>query len=134
MDKAKTAVIRNIAEVPWEELPGHHGGALSKRLVDPHRTGACHLDHRISSYAPMACVERHVHRLQEQVYHVLEGEGLFEYGNQTRVVRRHDVIYIPPGVEHGFTNTGLDRLVLLVITSPVTDNPPQEGRSSETAS
>ncbi|MDB5317300.1 MAG: cupin protein [Rhodospirillales bacterium] len=39
------ASIRNIAEVEWEEFPGHHGGALSKRLSPEAR----HLDHRISA-------------------------------------------------------------------------------------
>lgn len=120
MDGSK-ATIRNIAEVPWDEFPGHHGGALSKLLVHPDVTGGRHLDHRISSYAPKAYVARHVHKVQEQIYHVLEGEGLFEFGDEKRVVRRHDVIFIPPGVEHAFHNTGLRNLVFLVITSPVTD-------------
>jgi len=117
----KQATIRNIAEVPWQEFPGHHGGALSKLLVHPDVTGGRHLDHRISSYAPMAYVETHSHKVQEQVYHVLEGEGLFEFGNETRLVRKHDVIFIPPGISHAFYNTGLENLVFLVITSPVTD-------------
>jgi mannose-6-phosphate isomerase-like protein (cupin superfamily) len=117
----KETVIRNIAEVPWNEFPGHHGGALSKSLVDT-TIGATRIDHRISSYAPMAYVQRHKHRVQEQIYHVLSGEGLFEFGDEKRVVRAHDVMFIPPGVEHAFHNTGLDNLVFLVITSPPTDD------------
>jgi mannose-6-phosphate isomerase-like protein (cupin superfamily) len=121
MSTDRKAVIRNIAEVPWEELPGHHGGALSKMLVDPTGLGARHLDHRISSYAPKAHVELHSHKVQEQIYHVLDGEGVIEIEGERRVVRRHDVIFLPPGVEHAFYNTGLDRLVFLVITAPVKD-------------
>lgn len=116
------ATIRNITEVHWKEYPGHHGGALSKPLVDPEGLGARHIDYRISSYEPKAYVERHVHAVQEQIYHVLDGEGLFEYGDETRVVRRHDVIFIPPGIEHAFYNTGLGELVFLVITAPPTDD------------
>jgi mannose-6-phosphate isomerase-like protein (cupin superfamily) len=115
--------IRNIAETPWREFPGHFGGALSKPLVMPETLGSKHLDYRISMYQPMAYVARHSHREQEQVYHVLEGEGLMEIGNEARVVRRHDVIYIPPGVEHMISNTGLTDLVFIVATSPVTDDP-----------
>jgi oxalate decarboxylase/phosphoglucose isomerase-like protein (cupin superfamily) len=37
------------------------------------------------------------------------------------VVRTHDVIYLPPGVEHAIENSGLVDLVFLVVTSPVTD-------------
>jgi mannose-6-phosphate isomerase-like protein (cupin superfamily) len=38
------------------------------------------------------------------------------------VVRKHDFIFLPPGVEHAISNSGLVDLVFLVITSPVTDD------------
>jgi mannose-6-phosphate isomerase-like protein (cupin superfamily) len=115
------AVIRNIAEVPWREFPNHFGGALSKPLVLPETASSRHLDYRISLYQPMAYVARHKHQVQEQIYHVLEGEGLMEIAGETRVVRKHDVIFLPPGVEHAISNSGLVDLVFLVITSPVSD-------------
>ena len=116
------AFIRNIAEVPWREFPNHFGGALSKPLVMPETAKSRHIDYRISMYQPMAYVARHKHAVQEQIYHVLEGEGLMEIGNQQHVVRRHDVIYLPPSVEHAISNTGLVDLVFLVVTSPVSDD------------
>jgi mannose-6-phosphate isomerase-like protein (cupin superfamily) len=122
-DNVRRPSIKNIAETPWREFPGHFGGALSKPLVMPETLNSRHLDYRISMYQPMAYVARHSHREQEQVYHVLDGEGLMEIGNETRVVRRHDVIYIPSGVEHAISNTGLTDLVFIVATSPVTDDP-----------
>src|SRR6266516_963292 len=91
--------IRNIAEVPWKEFPNHFGGALSKPLVMPENAGTRHIDYRISMYQPMAYVQKHAHKVQEQVYHVLEGERLMEIGNETRVVRMHDVIFLPRGCE-----------------------------------
>lgn len=115
------ASIRNIAEVLWREMPGHHGGALSKLLVGPEPTGARLIDHRISAYQPKAFVETHAHRVQEQVYHVLDGEGLMEIDGRGQVVRRHDVVFIPPGVPHAIHNTGLTDLVFLVVTCPPTD-------------
>jgi len=118
--KAK-ALVRNVSEVPWKEFPGHFGGALSKPLVDAESSDARLIDHRISCYQPMAHVAPHTHQVQEQVYHVLEGEGLMEIDGERRVVRRHDVIFIPPGVEHGIANSGLVDLVFLVITTPVSD-------------
>ena len=114
-------VIRNIAEVLWEEPPAHYGGAYSKMLVRPETTGARRLDHRISCYQPKAYVAPHAHRVQEQIYHVLDGEGLMEIAGERRVVRRHDVIFLPPGIEHAIYNTGLTDLVFLVITSPPDD-------------
>ena len=118
--KAK-ASIRNIAEVPWKEYPDHFGGALSKPLIDPGNAGARHIDYRISMYQPMAYVKLHKHKVQEQVYHVLDGEGLMQIDGERRVVRRHDVIYLPPGVEHSIENSGLVDLVFLVVTSPPSD-------------
>ena len=116
------ATVCNIAEVPWKEYPDHHGGALSKPLVNPENSAARHLDYRISMYQPMAYVKLHKHKVQEQVYHVLEGEGLMEIGGERRVVRRHDVIFLPPGVEHSIQNSGLSDLVFLVVTSPPADD------------
>jgi mannose-6-phosphate isomerase-like protein (cupin superfamily) len=117
-----TASTRNIAEVPWKEYPDHFGGALSKPLVNPENAGARHVDYRISMYQPMAYVKLHKHKVQEQVYHVLDGEGLMQIDGERRVVRRHDVIYLPPGVEHSIENSGLVDLVFLVVTCPPTDD------------
>jgi len=115
------ACIRNIAEEPWQQFPGHYGSALSKALVHPDTTGSKQLDYRISTYQPMAYVERHVHKVQEQVYHVLDGEGLMEIGDDKRVVRKHDVIFLPPGTWHSIQNTGLGDLTFIVVTTPLTD-------------
>lgn len=117
----RQALIRNIAEVPWDELPGHFGGALSKLLVHPETTGSRHVDHRISTYQPKAYVAPHTHRIQEQVYHVLAGQGLLEIAGRRQVVRDHDVIFIPPGIEHALYNTGLVPLTFIVVTTPVSD-------------
>jgi len=44
-----------------------------------------------------------------------------EIADSKRVVRRHDVIFIPPGIRHAIYNTGLTDLVFMVVTSPVSD-------------
>ena len=115
------ASIRNIAEEPWQEFPAHFGGALSKALVRPETVGSRQLDYRISTYQPMAYVERHAHKVQEQIYHVLDGEALMEIDGERRVVRKHDVIFLPPGVWHSIRNTGLGDLTFIVVTTPVKD-------------
>ena len=120
--KAKrTASIRNVVEVPWKEFPGHFGGALSKPLVGPETQGSRLIDYRISCYQPMAYVGLHTHKVQDLVYHVLDGEGMMEMDGKRQVVRKHDVIYIPPGVEHAIYNTGLTDLTFVVATTPVND-------------
>jgi len=72
-------------------------------------------------YQPMAYVKVHRHAVQEQVYHVLEGEGLMHIDGKDHVVRKHDVIFLPPGVDHSISNTGLVDLVFIVVTAPVSD-------------
>ena len=115
------ALLPSLDSLPWLEFPDHFGGALSKPLVMPDTAGSKHIDYRISMYQPKAYVKKHSHKVQEQVYHVIEGERLMHVAGQDHVVRKHDYIYLPPGVEHAISNTGLIDLVFLVVTSPVTD-------------
>ena len=115
------ASIRNVVEEPWQQFPGHFGGALSKALVRPENVGSRLLDYRISTYQPMAHVEMHKHAVQEQIYHVLEGEGMMVIDGEKTVVRRHDVVFIPPGASHSITNNGLTDLTFIVVTTPVED-------------
>jgi quercetin dioxygenase-like cupin family protein len=119
--KKPAAVIRNVVETPWQQFPGHFGGALSKALVRPETAGSKLVDYRISTYQPMAYVEMHSHKVQEQIYHVLEGEGAMHIGKETHIVRRHDVIFIPPGIPHSIVNNGLTDLTFIVVTTPVED-------------
>jgi mannose-6-phosphate isomerase-like protein (cupin superfamily) len=124
-EKKKYAVTRNLAELQWIQYPGHFNQALSKAIVTPETTGSRFFDHRISTYEAGAHVESHVHKVQEQIYHVLAGEGILVLDGERRLVRANDVTYIPPGVVHEFHNTGIDPLVFLVITSPPTDEEPK---------
>jgi mannose-6-phosphate isomerase-like protein (cupin superfamily) len=116
--KKPTAMIRPSASVMWEEPPAHYGGAYSKMLVRPEPCGSKSLDYRVSVYQPKAYVAPHKHRIQEQIYHVLDGEGLMEIEGSRTVVRKDDVIFIPPGVEHAIYNTGMTDLRFIVVTSP----------------
>ena len=87
----------------------------------PETAGSRLIDYRVSTYQPMAHVALHTHKVQEQVFHVLDGEGMMEMDGKRQVVRKHDVIYIPPGVEHAITNNGLTDLTFIVATTPVDD-------------
>jgi quercetin dioxygenase-like cupin family protein len=121
------AFVEKMAQVPWQEFPGHFGGALSKALVGPANSGSSRIDFRISRYAPNAYVQEHVHKVQEQIYYVLEGEGILTLNEERHLMRPHDYVYVPPGVRHSFTNTGLNGLVFLVVTTPADDEPNSKG-------
>ena len=87
----------------------------------PETAGSRLGDYRISTYQPMAYVETHTHKVQEQIYHVLEGEGSMEIDGKRQTVRRHDVIFIPPGIAHSICNYGLTDLTFIVVTTPAED-------------
>ncbi|MBF0279756.1 MAG: cupin domain-containing protein [SAR324 cluster bacterium] len=118
--KVKSAVIRAGASVLWENPPAHYS-AFSKMLVRPENANTNKLDFRISSYQPMGYVEPHTHKIQEQIYHIQEGEGVMEIDGERHVVRAQDTVHIPPGIEHAIYNSGLVDLVFYVITSPPED-------------
>jgi mannose-6-phosphate isomerase-like protein (cupin superfamily) len=118
--KAK-ALVGKMANLLWNEYPGHFGGALSKALVDPGNCGTSRIDFRISRYAPAAYVGEHIHQIQEQIYYVIDGEGVLTLDDERHLMRAHDYVYVPPGVRHSFTNTGVAGLVFFVITTPAND-------------
>lgn len=120
--RRNAAFVEQMGRIAWQEFPGHFGGALSKALVGPENSLSRRVDFRISRYAPMAFVQEHVHQVQEQIYYVIEGEGLLTLDAEQHVMRAHDYVYVPPGVRHSFTNSGLEALVFFVVTTPAEDH------------
>jgi len=41
---------------------------------------------------------------EEEIYVVIEGKGVLRYGDGEHPVRRHDFMYLAPGVSHGISN------------------------------
>lgn len=121
----RKVATRNLAELLWMQYPGHFDRALSKAIVSPETVGSRYFDYRISSYEPGAYVAAHVHKVQEQIYHVLSGDGMVIVDGERHLVRASDVTFVPPGVVHEVHCTGTNVLVFLVITSPPTDEEPQ---------
>lgn len=113
-----SAIIRDNVEVMWEDLPGHFGGALSKLIITPKNAATKHFDFRLSTYQPKGFVEEHTHEVEEQIYYILEGEGLMELDGDKKIVRPGLTIFIPPKVRHALYNTGTKDLTFLVVTSP----------------
>ena len=60
----------------------------------------------------------HTHADQDKFYFVVEGEGEFVVGEETQEGGAGTTIWAPAGEDHGVTNTGEERLVLLVGIAP----------------
>ena len=42
---------------------------------------------------------------EEQIYYVLDGDGVLIYGDEKAPVKKDDFVYLPIGVRHGIANT-----------------------------
>jgi quercetin dioxygenase-like cupin family protein len=60
----------------------------------------------------------HTHEAQDKFYFVLEGQGEFTIGAERQAAGPGYVIWAPAGEEHGVTNEGEERLVVLVGIAP----------------
>ena len=60
----------------------------------------------------------HTHDGQDKFYYVIEGQGEFVVGEETRDAGVGMVVWAPAGSKHGVTNNSITRLVLLVGMAP----------------
>ena len=60
----------------------------------------------------------HEHADQDKFYFVLEGEGLFTVGEETKSVVAGTLVLTPAGVPHGVENEGPERLVIFMGIAP----------------
>jgi mannose-6-phosphate isomerase-like protein (cupin superfamily) len=64
---------------------------------------------------------------EEQIYYILDGNGLLIYGDQKVPVKKNDFMYLPVGVRHGIANQSNGPVRLLVMGFKIprgTDVPP----------
>jgi quercetin dioxygenase-like cupin family protein len=60
----------------------------------------------------------HTHPSEDEIFYVLQGELTFRCGSETFDVRTGGFIYLPQGIEHGYTIRSDGSVHLLVITFP----------------
>jgi mannose-6-phosphate isomerase-like protein (cupin superfamily) len=62
--------------------------------------------------------ERHYHRLSEEIYFVLKGQGRMEVDGDVTQVRPGDAVLIPAGAWHQLENNGTSELRILCCCAP----------------
>jgi len=62
--------------------------------------------------------ERHYHRLTEEIYFVLKGQGRMEVDGVVTHVRPGDAVLIPAGAWHQLENNGTSELRILCCCAP----------------
>ena len=111
-------MVRKFEEYEWVDLAGHKDAALTKLLVTKEECGAENIDFFVSSYAPKAYAEEHVHEGSEEIFYFLSGTGLFVLDGERHLIEPRMVIFVPPKSKHAIFNTGLIDLVFVVCSAP----------------
>ncbi|MBS0431297.1 MAG: cupin domain-containing protein [Proteobacteria bacterium] len=101
------------------EMPGERYGGRRAELGRV--MGARKLGYNVTAIAPGKCAyPRHNHRVNEEMFFVLEGTGEVRIGDGTFPVRAGDVIACTPGgseTAHQLHNTGSTELKVLAVST-----------------
>ncbi|MFN8492521.1 MAG: cupin domain-containing protein [Caldilineaceae bacterium] len=63
----------------------------------------------------------HTHPTEDEIFYVLEGAVTFHCAGKTFDVEKGGLIFLPRGIEHGYTIRSAGLVRLLVVTAPVRD-------------
>lgn len=122
--------IDELEPIPLEVLNRQYGGgpmpAKFAGGMAPigHRLGAQKLGYNLTVVPPgKRAFPFHSHRVNEEMFFVLEGAGEVRIGTETWPIRAGDVIGCPPGgpeTAHQITNTGTATLRYLAVSTSQT--------------
>jgi mannose-6-phosphate isomerase-like protein (cupin superfamily) len=90
-----------IRELMHPDVHGNRRQSLAEATLRPGRT-----------------TRTHRHAGTEEIYYILQGEGLISVDDEEQSVGRGDAVLIPPGCWHCITNTSAVDLVFLCCCSP----------------
>jgi uncharacterized cupin superfamily protein len=112
--------IMNIAELEFSE--NSHGDRFQSKIGSiGQRIGAQKLGYNLTCVPPgKRAFPFHTHRLNEEMFFVLEGEGEVRIGPERYAIRKGDVIACPPGPAqnaHQIINTGTEELRYLSVST-----------------
>lgn len=107
--------VRSIFAVP--AFTTKDGSEIRELLA--HRNSCIQLQSLAEARLPPgAQTTPHHHPRTEEIYYILEGQGLMRIGVETRTVSVGDAIAIPPGQVHQISNTGEGMLKFLCCCAP----------------
>ncbi len=116
--------VINLDELEFEA--NENGAFASRSGVIGAKIGAKNLSYSLTVLQPgkMVC-PFHNHRVEEEMFFILEGEGTLRFGANRYPLRKNDTIACPPGgrdVAHQIINTGkVDMKYLALSTKAETE-------------
>jgi uncharacterized cupin superfamily protein len=110
----------NLSEVEFTDVE-ENGFYTSKRAQFSAAIGARKLGYNLTELPP-GCAQCpfHSHRVEEEMFLILEGEGELRFGDQKYRIGKHDVIACPtggPATAHQIINTGSTTLRYLSLST-----------------
>jgi uncharacterized cupin superfamily protein len=118
--------ILNLADVPIEAHPRPAPGPLAERFEAKfgrigERIGARQLGYNLTVVPPgKRAFPHHNHRVNEEMFFVLEGSGELRFGDERHAIRQGDFVACPPGgpeTAHQIINTGTTELKYLAVST-----------------
>jgi mannose-6-phosphate isomerase-like protein (cupin superfamily) len=107
--------VRNIHQVP--SFTTKDGSEIRELLA--HRNSSIRNQSLAEARLPAGgSTTPHYHVRTEEIYYILQGQGMMRVGEQLRPVGTGDAVAIPPGAVHQITNTGRDGLKFLCCCAP----------------
>lgn len=100
--------------INWRE---HTGASLEKFYKDTLWQGE-HLMIGLNCLEPNQTQSVHAHQGADKIYFVLDGRGRFTIGELVQEAGPGVLVVAPAGVTHGVSNTGTERLSVLVAMAP----------------
>lgn len=99
----------NLNDVEFDDIE-NNGYYTSKRALFSKAIGARQLGYNLTELPPgKSQCPFHSHRVEEEMFLILEGNGELRFGNERYSIKKHDVIACPAGgapVAHQIINTG----------------------------
>jgi mannose-6-phosphate isomerase-like protein (cupin superfamily) len=94
------------------------GRLRSHFLLDAGDLGSKNLTVTWVDVPPGAEQRPHSHADAEQIYVIVRGNGRVRVAGDTEQVSEGDLVYIPPGADHGIKNESSEPLVYISAASP----------------
>ncbi len=88
------------------------------RLVNRKLVDSKHFCAGITIFEPGEASSLHNHPGSEEIDFIIKGQGELVTEGQRRPFKKHDLMFVPEGVEHQHINTGDEPMWLLWIYSP----------------
>lgn len=112
--------VVNLADLVFDDVEDN-GLYTSRRACFSAALGARRLGYNLTVLPPgKAQCPFHSHRVEEEMFFILEGTGELRFGDRRYPLRAHDVIACPTGgpeVAHQIVNTGATDLRYLAVSN-----------------